>query len=163
MRQMRKCACGVVLLLAVPGCDTDWGYALTAVTGQLDLLQNTIPIDQAVAILDLTDEQRSKLELIQDVRLFARDRVGLNIENYYTTYYDAGDRPVEIAISYRHVTRDGWHEAEQTLLHEMIHQWQAESGRPVDHGAMFRQKAREVGVTPRAMRDVGRSPKVYKD
>ena len=76
---------------------------------------------------------------------------------------DAGDRPVEIAISYRHVTRDGWHEAEQTLLHEMIHQWQAESGRPVDHGAMFRQKAREVGVTPRAMRDVGRSPKVHKD
>ncbi len=96
---MRKYACGVMLVLAVPGCDTDWGYALTAVVGQLDLLQKTIPIDQAVATLDLTDEQRSKLELIQDVRLFARDRVGLNIENSYTTYYDAGDRPVAINLS----------------------------------------------------------------
>ena len=68
---------------------------------------------------------------------------------------DANDAPVEIAISSRHVVRDGWHEVEQTMLHEMIHQWQAESGRPVDHGAIFRKKAREVGVTPRAMRDVG--------
>ena len=99
MRHMRKYACSVVLLLAVAGCGTDWGYALTAVVGQLNLLQNTIPIDQAVATLDLTAEQRSKLALIQDVRLFARDRVGLNIENYYTTYYDAGDRPVAINLS----------------------------------------------------------------
>ena len=71
---------------------------------------------------------------------------------------DAADRPIEIAISYRHVHRDGWDEAEQTLLHEMIHQWQAENGQPVDHGAIFRKKARGVGITPRAMRDVGHSP-----
>jgi hypothetical protein len=64
------------------------------------------------------------------------------------------DRPVEIAISYRHLVRDGWSEAEQTLLHEMVHQWQAETGRPVDHGPGFRAKARAVGVAPRAMRDV---------
>ena len=70
---------------------------------------------------------------------------------------DDGDRPIEIAISCRHITRDGWGEAKQTLLHEMIHQWQAESGQPVDHGAIFRRKARAVGITPRAMRDVGHS------
>ncbi len=70
---------------------------------------------------------------------------------------DDADRPVEIAISSRHITRDGWGEVEQTLLHEMIHQWQAESGRPVDHGAIFRRKARAVGITPRAMRDIGHS------
>jgi hypothetical protein len=32
------------------------------------------------------------------------------------------------------------------LLHEMVHQWQAENGLPVDHGAVFRRKAQEVGV-----------------
>ena len=71
---------------------------------------------------------------------------------------DKSDRPVEITISSRHITRDGWGETEHTLLHEMIHQWQAESGQPVDHGAIFRKKARAVGITPRAMRDVGHLP-----
>ena len=70
-----------------------------------------------------------------------------------------GDRPIEIGISHRHIGRDGWSEVEHTLLHEMIHQWQAESGLPVDHGAGFRRKARQVGVEPRAVRDVERARK----
>lgn len=65
-----------------------------------------------------------------------------------------GGRVLEIAISYRHIERDGWDEVEHTLLHEMIHQWQAEGGHPVDHGVRFRAKAREVGALPRAVRSV---------
>jgi hypothetical protein len=67
------------------------------------------------------------------------------------------DRPLEIAISRTHITRDGWDEVDVTILHEMIHQWQAETGRPVDHGREFRQKARVVGIVPRATRHIGRS------
>ena len=67
------------------------------------------------------------------------------------------DRPLGIAVSGDHIERDGWQEVEHTLLHEMIHQWQAENDLPVDHGAIFRGKAREVGIAPRAMRDVGRA------
>ncbi|MGH7528672.1 MAG: SprT-like domain-containing protein, partial [Gemmatimonadales bacterium] len=51
-------------------------------------------------------------------------------------------RPMEIALSRRHLARHAWHEVEHTLLHEMVHQWQAETGRPVDHGLTFRKKAR---------------------
>ncbi len=58
----------------------------------------------------------------------------------------------EIAISRRHIRRHGWREAFDTLLHEMVHQWQEESGHPIDHGPHFRRKAREVGTTPRARR-----------
>ena len=47
--------------------------------------------------------------------------------------------------------RHAWAEVEETLLHEMVHQWQAETGRAVDHGAEFRRKAREVGGVPRAV------------
>jgi SprT-like family protein len=67
-------------------------------------------------------------------------------------------RPIEIAISRRHITRHPWPEVEHTLLHEMVHQWQAESGLRVDHGAAFRRKAREVGVLPAAQREVRREP-----
>lgn len=63
-------------------------------------------------------------------------------------------RPVEIAVSREHVERDGWEEVCHTLLHEMVHQWQAETGGRMDHGPAFRAKAREVGVSPRARRDV---------
>ncbi len=66
-------------------------------------------------------------------------------------------RPLEIALSRRHLARHPWHEVEHTLLHEMVHQWQAETGRPVDHGLTFRKKAREVGVLPQARRAVNRS------
>jgi SprT-like family len=64
--------------------------------------------------------------------------------------------PTQIGISRRHIARHGWAEVEHTLLHEMVHQWQAESGLPVDHGPSFRAKAREVGVLPSAKRRVGR-------
>ncbi|HSB53214.1 MAG TPA: SprT-like domain-containing protein [Gemmatimonadales bacterium] len=61
-------------------------------------------------------------------------------------------RAVHIGISRRHIRRDGWTSVTDTLLHEMVHQWQAESGGPVDHGRRFREKARAVGIEPRAVR-----------
>ena len=66
--------------------------------------------------------------------------------------------PVEIVISRRHIRRDGWDDATDTLLHEMVHQWQDESGLPVDHRAGFKRKAREVGAVPAAKKVVGRIP-----
>jgi hypothetical protein len=64
--------------------------------------------------------------------------------------------PAMIMISRGHLRRHGWNEVFQTLLHEMVHQWQAETGQPVDHGTQFRAKARAVGAVPRARRPVGR-------
>jgi predicted SprT family Zn-dependent metalloprotease len=62
----------------------------------------------------------------------------------------------EIVISRRHIRRHGWDEAVQTLLHEMVHQWQDETGQKVDHGREFRRKARQVGIIPLARRHVAR-------
>jgi hypothetical protein len=58
----------------------------------------------------------------------------------------------EIAIAARHLKRDGLASAVETLLHEMVHQWQHEQGLPIDHGAAFRKKCREVGAPARAKR-----------
>lgn len=71
-------------------------------------------------------------------------------------HYDPGSKhvPAEIVMSRKHVVRHGWREAMHTLLHEMVHQWQHESGATLDHGAGFRKKAKEVGITPSARRDV---------
>ncbi len=63
-------------------------------------------------------------------------------------------RVLEIALSRAHL-RHGWVEVERTVLHEMVHQWQAESALPVDHGSGFRRKARAVGIEPSARRHLG--------
>ena len=60
----------------------------------------------------------------------------------------------EIVISRRHIRRHGWEQALETLVHEMVHQWQDENGLTVDHGRHFRAKARAVGISPLARRDV---------
>lgn len=62
--------------------------------------------------------------------------------------------PLQITISRRHTARHPWAEVVHTMLHEMVHQWQAETGLPIDHGRTFRQKAREVGVLPGAKRQI---------
>jgi hypothetical protein len=71
-------------------------------------------------------------------------------------HYDPGSRltPSEIVLSRQHLVKHGWQESMHTLLHEMVHQWQHETGRPVDHLGAFRKKCRELGITPSARRDV---------
>ncbi|HXY29743.1 MAG TPA: SprT-like domain-containing protein [Gemmatimonadaceae bacterium] len=65
-----------------------------------------------------------------------------------------GSEPATICISRSHIRHHGWAEALHTLLHEMVHQWQAETGRPIDHGADFREKAIEVGIAASARREM---------
>jgi hypothetical protein len=84
------------------------------------------------------------------VRVSRRMRARLG---HYSPATKAGDDP-EIAVSRRHLRRHGWDQALQTLLHEMVHQWQDECGLAVDHGRTFRAKAREIGIPPLARRTV---------
>jgi SprT-like family len=69
-----------------------------------------------------------------------------------------GGEVAEIAISRTHLIKHGWTETLHTLLHEMVHQWQAETERTIDHGATFRAKAREVGIAPYARRVLATRP-----
>ncbi len=71
----------------------------------------------------------------------------------YTAATPYGE-PAEITISRNHIRKHGWAEALHTLLHEMVHQWQAESGLPIDHGSTFRSKASAVGSAAPARREL---------
>ncbi|HEY9448778.1 MAG TPA: SprT-like domain-containing protein, partial [Gemmatimonadaceae bacterium] len=84
------------------------------------------------------------------IRISARMRSRLG---QYTAASPYGE-PAEIAISRAHLRRHGWEEVLHTLLHEMVHQWQAESGFEIDHGPTFRKKAVEVGIAPHARREL---------
>ena len=86
-------------------------------------------------------------------------RVSRRMRSRLGHYSAANQREgAEIAISRRHLRRHGWQEALQTLLHEMVHQWQDESGLPIDHGRRFRAKAREIGIEASAKRAMAPRP-----
>lgn len=72
---------------------------------------------------------------------------------------DGNSQPGVITIGRLHIDRDGWTQVMATLLHEMVHQWQAESGITVDHGKKFHSKAIEVGIPASASRRVSRQRK----
>lgn len=55
-----------------------------------------------------------------------------------------------IGLGRRHLARDGWRRVTETLLHEMVHQWQAETGRPLGHRSDFRMKCAAIGIEGRA-------------
>jgi hypothetical protein len=57
-----------------------------------------------------------------------------------------------IVLGRRHIRRDGWPAAVETFLHEMIHQWQSETGLPLAHDRAFRTKAAAIGIDGRAER-----------
>ena len=77
----------------------DFAYLVPAAIGQLDLLANIVPVDEAVASGSLTEEQIAKLALIADVRTYATEVMGLNVDGNYTSFYDAGEDPVAINVS----------------------------------------------------------------
>jgi hypothetical protein len=82
-----------------------------------------------------------------------RMRISRRMKNRLGHYMVAGGgQPAEIAVSLRHLERDPWDDVLQTLVHEMVHQWQDENGMALDHGQTFRAKAREVGISARATR-----------
>lgn len=83
-----------LLLVGVAGCGFDVGYAIPAVFGELNILFNVRPVEDVLANGRLSDEQRAKINLVLDARAYARDVIGLNVDNSYTQFFDAGDRPV---------------------------------------------------------------------
>jgi len=82
-----------------------------------------------------------------DLRLSARMRRRLG---EFRPAFGPDARP-EITISRKHLRRDGWGRAGETLLHEMVHQWQAETGRAPGHGPDFRRTCASLGIEGRAV------------
>jgi SprT-like family protein len=115
------------------------------------------PEDEPLAVRLAEYHARYNVELFGGVLSAVPLRVSRRMRSRLGHYTAAKDgEPAEIAISWRHLRRHGWSEALHTLLHEMVHQWQDESGLPLDHGPRFRAKAREVGIEGSAKRAVMR-------
>lgn len=81
----------------VPGCMC--GYATSVVLGELNLLVNAQPIDEALAGDDLTDHQKQRLRYAVRVRDYAAEQIGLHVGNSYQTFYNTEGGPLAYNLS----------------------------------------------------------------
>lgn len=64
------------------------GYLFHVSYNHLALLNSKIPVDEALQSPTLSDEQKRKIRLTQEVRIFAFDKIGLSKSKNYTEFVD---------------------------------------------------------------------------
>ncbi len=75
-----------VLILLFSGCQI--GHSIYASYNHLALLNSAEPIEEVLAKGDLTEEQKRKIILTQEVKSFAYDKLGIKKSKNYTEYVD---------------------------------------------------------------------------
>jgi len=56
-----------------------------------------------------------------------------------------------VELDDRYMLTASWPDLVETLRHEMVHVWQAQMGYDLNHGPTFRKKAKELGISERAV------------
>lgn len=80
--------------LLLTGCESA-GFYYQAIAGQMDLLSRRQPIDRVLSNPQTPDTLKEKLNLVQQVRTFARDQLQLPVDDHYSQYADL-ERPYAV-------------------------------------------------------------------
>jgi predicted aminopeptidase len=83
----------------------DPAYFLHVTGGEFRSLSRSKSIDRVLAAGKVDSETARKLRLVQQVRIYARDRVGLSVGSAYSRYEDIAGEPVAYAVSGAHQDR----------------------------------------------------------
>ena len=95
----------VVLCLWPALLGLDPGYYAHLLAGQARLLLNREPIGRMLHRRDLDPALRSRLLLVQDIRRFAVDQIGLSDSRSYASYSDTGEGPLSWQLTVSHADR----------------------------------------------------------
>ncbi|MGA0559131.1 aminopeptidase [Larkinella sp. VNQ87] len=76
-----------------------WNYELVSygwmqAKGQFVILWNTRPVEEVLADASFPDSLKQKIELIQEIKRYAVDSLGINPSKNYTTFYDQHGKPI---------------------------------------------------------------------
>ncbi len=88
----------IFLLIAV------WNYQLVfygvqQLNGQMKIVCFSVPITDVLKNPEIKEETKVKLKIIQEIRQFAIDSLGLNNSDNYTTLYDQKDKPLLFVVT----------------------------------------------------------------
>ena len=98
MKTSRLIQVAVTIVMLLPaGCDLD--YIGHLVVGELDRLGKVVPITEALTDPTLTDDERDKLSLVQAIRRFGIDRIGLSETDAFTVFEANGSEPAAYVLA----------------------------------------------------------------
>jgi len=69
-------------------------YGIGQAKGQLSILWNTRPVSEVMEDGEVPDSIKQKIRLIDEIKAFARDSLGLNVKDQYTSFYDQKGKPI---------------------------------------------------------------------
>ena len=69
-------------------------YGFRQAKGQLKVIFNTKPVDEVLQDKTFPDSLKKRILLIQEIKKFAVDSLGLNPSDNYTTFYDQHGKPI---------------------------------------------------------------------
>ncbi len=69
-------------------------YGLGQLHGQVKILRNVRPISEVLADSTYSDSTKNSLKLIQEIRQYAEDSLGINHTDNYTTFYEQHRKPL---------------------------------------------------------------------
>ncbi|RFS14722.1 aminopeptidase [Emticicia sp. C21] len=69
-------------------------YGFRQAKGQLKVIFNTRPVEEVMADKTFPDSLKKRIELIQEIKKFAVDSLGLNQSENYTTFYNQHGKPI---------------------------------------------------------------------
>jgi predicted aminopeptidase len=88
----------LALLFSASACRLS--YVLHAATGQVRLLNNSIPVEEALNVDSLGPEERGHLRLVAQVKVFGEDELGLKeTKNYQTVYLKSHLPPIYVVAA----------------------------------------------------------------
>jgi predicted aminopeptidase len=93
---MKKVVLGLLLLvLAFIVWQWEWvSYGLMQAKGQWHIMRNTRPVVEVLADSNVPDSLKAKIRLIQEIKQFAQDSLGLDPSANFTTYHDQQGKPL---------------------------------------------------------------------
>ena len=69
-------------------------YAFRQAKGQYRIISNTRPVAEVLNDKAFPDSLKKRIRLIQEIKKFAVDSLGLNTSDNYTTFYDQHQKPI---------------------------------------------------------------------
>lgn len=68
-------------------------YGWLQLKGQLNVVNNAIPLEEFMELPTTTEEQKEKVEIILEAKRFAFDELGINYSDNYSTIFDQEGKP----------------------------------------------------------------------